>query len=510
MEVISKKRKVSENLSANSPVMQKELVRLMVQALYDLGYNKAAEQLEVDSGVQLEAIDVKNFREGILSGNWDLATNIVPTLEITQKNEQKIKFHIKEQKYFELLSEGNYRSALDTLRSEITPLHDSSKDLHELAGLLLCKNSEELKENSNIEYDRKKVLDKLQSYIPPDIMIPSDRLKALVGQALEYQMYSCEKHCGFFKADSLLVDHSCDSFNLPSVAEAVVNESCEVWDAVFSHSGEQVAVLCKTSYFSIWKVLIGEKVCTGISDVSGVAWALDDKTIATGSLLGIVNIWCATQGTHLYSLKDHTEKVTSCMWIGSEQLLTGAIDRKLILWDNKNKSKTWEIRVRQIEKSLSGCIIAVLNASKPEVQIFSYNPIEKICVINEEESITSIQINKAGNQLLTVVSLTPPKMHLWSITGSLLQTFEGFKQERFILRPTFAGPNDDLVLIGSEDGYVFVWSKVQGSKLGVFKGHGSTVNTVAIHPKSPNLVITTSDDGSVKMWNLMPKLGSIV
>jgi hypothetical protein len=38
MEVISKKRKVSENLSENNPVMQRELVRLMVQALYDLGY----------------------------------------------------------------------------------------------------------------------------------------------------------------------------------------------------------------------------------------------------------------------------------------------------------------------------------------------------------------------------------------------------------------------------------------------------------------------------------------
>lgn len=38
MEVISKKRKVSENVTESNPVMQKELVRLMVQALYDLGY----------------------------------------------------------------------------------------------------------------------------------------------------------------------------------------------------------------------------------------------------------------------------------------------------------------------------------------------------------------------------------------------------------------------------------------------------------------------------------------
>jgi hypothetical protein len=42
------------------------------------------------------------------------------------------------------------------------------------------------------------------------------------------------------------------------------------------------------------------------------------------------------------------------------------------------------------------------------VQIFGYNPIEKMATITEEEPITSIQINKLGNQVLTVISLTPP------------------------------------------------------------------------------------------------------
>ena len=38
MEVISKKRKISENMPETTPEMQKELIRIIVQTLYDSGY----------------------------------------------------------------------------------------------------------------------------------------------------------------------------------------------------------------------------------------------------------------------------------------------------------------------------------------------------------------------------------------------------------------------------------------------------------------------------------------
>ena len=38
MEVITKKRKVMKNCPETSPEMQQELIRLMIQSLYDCGY----------------------------------------------------------------------------------------------------------------------------------------------------------------------------------------------------------------------------------------------------------------------------------------------------------------------------------------------------------------------------------------------------------------------------------------------------------------------------------------
>ena len=92
---------------------------------------------------------------------------------------------------------------------------------------------------------------------------------------------------------------------------------------------------------------------------------------------------------------------------------------------------------------------------------------------------------------------------MWSTSGTLLQTFDGFKQTKFILKPSFAGPDEDLVLIGDEDGKVLVWSKLQGTKLGELPAHHGTTNSITAHPKLSNFIVTSGDDNTIKIWNLL-------
>ena len=336
----------------------------------------------------------------------------MPVFEIPSPNEQKLKLCLKEQKYLEQISVGNYRNALDTLRSEVTPLHQDSKNLHHLASLLLCRSSEELKQTVDWEDDKGKILKKMQAFIPSSIMIPSARLSILVNQALSYQINNCSKHCGFFKAETLLEDHSCEEFGLPIKYEKMITETNEVWDIVISHNGDMIAALCKEASFTIWNLNNGEKIVGITGDTSGIGWSLDDKFLATGTNNGTVNVWCTSQGTLQYSLKEHTAKVTSCCWISPSQLLTGGVDRKLLLWENRQKVKQWDIRVRQIEKSEDGGIIAVLHASKNEITILGNSPLDKINAIIEDDSVACIQINRSGTQIIAVVSFSQPVIYM--------------------------------------------------------------------------------------------------
>jgi WD40 repeat protein len=49
----------------------------------------------------------------------------------------------------------------------------------------------------------------------------------------------------------------------------------------------------------------------------------------------------------------------------------------------------------------------------------------------------------------------------------------------------FAGPNDEWVLSGSDDGNLFAWDTETGELVGIWKGDSSVVNVMQPHPYLP-------------------------
>lgn len=62
----------------------------------------------------------------------------------------------------------------------------------------------------------------------------------------------------------------------------------------------------------------------------------------------------------------------------------------------------------------------------------------------------------------------------------------------------FLGPNDDLVVSGSDDGNFFLWNKSDGDLQGIYEGDSSVVNVVEGHPYLP-LVAVSGIDYTVKV-----------
>lgn len=63
------------------------------------------------------------------------------------------------------------------------------------------------------DISRTRLIDRLQSYLPPQIMLPPRRLRCLLKQAVQYQADSCSCHDVAWRTDldniSLLTDHDC-------------------------------------------------------------------------------------------------------------------------------------------------------------------------------------------------------------------------------------------------------------------------------------------------------------
>ncbi|CAK9301385.1 unnamed protein product [Gordionus sp. m RMFG-2023] len=180
-----------------------EIIRIIGQHLKDLGLSRSTEILIKESGCYLEHPAAANFNRHVMNGEWGKAMKdlsaLKPMLQVSEIEAMpKMKFLLLEQKYLELLDEGKTLDALYCLRFELSALKQDSEHLHKLSSYLLCKGSDDVRSTAAWEgkgnNSRQKLMEKLQTFLPANIMLPPKRLSKLLSQALELQRQKCSFH----------------------------------------------------------------------------------------------------------------------------------------------------------------------------------------------------------------------------------------------------------------------------------------------------------------------------
>jgi WD40 repeat protein len=232
-----------------------DVVRLIGQHLINMGLKQTVNLLLEESGLHgLDHPLATRFQQHILAGEWDKATSLVEelmNLVMTTKQQQQqqqqqqqrppvsmqtntgltsaqttcfvngdnsgptsstnhlelekarcvneMRLAIAEQKFLELIEDHQHIKALKCLRLEITPLcGDDIKSVQHLATLLMCRSTEEVRLKANWpgkgQQSRQMLVEKLQRYIPPLILLPPKRLTTLLNQAIQLQEERCPLH----------------------------------------------------------------------------------------------------------------------------------------------------------------------------------------------------------------------------------------------------------------------------------------------------------------------------
>lgn len=376
-------------------------------------------------------------------------------------------------------------------------------------------------------------------------MIPDHRLAVLLDQIQQGQIAKCLYH-NPSTSPSLFTDHMCDRTQFPLQTAFELNQSTEeVYCVEFSHNGKRLAasgkdgmtVVYDTSTFQVRHTLREHT-----KPVACIAWSPDDSRLITCSKDNKARVWdtsvrssCASvpagnpltflrqTGICLLQIDHHNQPVSTACWApDGETFVTGSLDKQsqLCLWTLDGRpSYSWAIDYRVQDCAISSDGQRMVTISS-ECQIFVYNFLTR----EEEYSIllrtkmTCLSISRDSRYML--VNMADNEVQLIDIeTAEIVRRFLGQKQAAYVIRSSFGGADENLIISGSEgisqhrlgtlvfsililspDSKVYIWHKENGTLIETLEGHtGGCVNAVAWNPADPSMFASAGDDKIVRM-----------
>ncbi|XP_034060202.1 WD repeat-containing protein 26 isoform X1 [Gymnodraco acuticeps] len=518
---------------------EEDVIRLIGQHLHGLGLNQTVDLLMQESGCRLEHSSATKFRNHVMEGEWDKAENDLNELRALMHSPNAIvrmKFLLLQQKYLEYLEDGKVLEALQVLRGELTPLKYNTDRIHVLSGYLMCSHAEDLKAKAEWEgkgtASRCRLLDKLQTYLPPSVMLPPRRMQTLLRQAVELQRDRCLYHNTKLDSSldsvSLLLDHVCSRSVLhsphwkqfPCYTQQILTEHCnEVWFCKFSNDGTKLATGSKDTTVIIWQVdpethqLKLLRTLEGHAyGVSYLAWSPDDMyLIACGpddcSELWLWNVQTGELRTKMS--QSHEDSLTSVAWNpDGKRFVTGGQRGQFYQCDlDGNLLDSWEgVRVQCLWCLGDGRAVLASDTHQ-RIRGYNFEDLTDRNIVQEDHPIMSFTVSKNGR--LALLNVATQGVHLWDLQDRVLvRKYQGVTQGFYTIHSCFGGHNEDFIASGSEDHKVYIWHRRGELPIAELTGHTRTVNCVSWNPVIPGLLASASDDGTVRVWGPAPFLDS--
>ncbi|ODN03641.1 WD repeat-containing protein 26 [Orchesella cincta] len=512
-------RKISPISSIAEKRTSEDIVRIIGQHLLTMGLTKSAETLMHESGCRMDHPVAAKFRSHVMNGDWGKAHTDLQELKDLLENPDSLiemQFLLLEQKYLELLEDGKVIDALSTLRYELTPLNHKTSRVHQLSAFIMCSTAEQVREQAswNGKESRIQLMEQLQQFLPPSVMLPPRRLDALLKQAIDWQTERCPYHNSKLESElSLVVDHVCTKDSFPSTTLQVLNDhSDEVWFCRFSPDGTKLATGSKDQTVIIWDVHPTELKLTHRKTIDGhqygasyLTWSPDSNYLLVCGPEDTPELWVynSTSGDLQIKIAPGPEdSLTSAAWHpDSRRFVAGGTRGQFYLCDlDGNVLDSWEgVRVQSLGYRQDGkTVLAADTHNRIRGYVFATQNSDHN-ILKEEYAIMSFTVDTSDR--LALLNVATQGVHLWDLEDRcLVRKFQGVTQGFYTIHSCFGGLNQNFIASGSEDNKVYIWHIKKERPIAVLCGHSRTVNCVSWNPTRPEMLVSVSDDGTIRLW----------
>lgn len=248
------------------------------------------------------------------------------------------------------------------------------------------------------------------------------------------------------------------------------------------------------------------------AEVACVAFSPDGGTLVTASWDNTARLWDAESGESIRELKGHTKELTWAEFSADgSQVLTTSRDTTARFWDPKTGAC---LRILFIQEELnaatlspSGQLLAVATMGADEWLWDAASGRSVTWLQGHLGTVTAVAFAPSGQEVATASE--DGTTRIWSARGEERGEQDAFGRDGFcslILRhrdavTSVSYSSDGLMVVtGSEDGTVRIWSTETGECLRQLKGHDSEVNSVAFTGDGLS-VLAACSNGRVWIWD---------
>lgn len=242
----------------------------------------------------------------------------------------------------------------------------------------------------------------------------------------------------------------------------------------------------------------GSLAVSGSSDHTLILW-----DVATGKMIRQLGIPDSPEKKGMENIIGHTDRVRAVAFSpDGEWLLSGGLDRNLILWDvatgeeivtlTGHEERVWSVAFSPDgETALSGDRSGeIIYWDLLEGEEISRHKIHS-------DRVQSIVFNPFGDYVFSAG--LDRVIYGWELeTGG---TFLEMDLHTAGVTDLALNDDDTLLISASQDGSLILWDAINGVDMARYVGHTNSVNGVALHPDQKR-IISASSDGTARLWDL--------